>query len=56
MTEIIRRCIDRALDEGEASRRRSYLRACEVVGAFRDSDGREDISERYDDYLDIAFE
>lgn len=56
MAEIIRRCIDRALDEEEASRRRSYLRVQEIVGAYGDIEGRDDVSERHDAYLDSAFE
>jgi hypothetical protein len=56
VAEIIRRCIDRALDEEEAGRRRRYLQAREVVGAYRDFEGRGDVSESHDAHLDDAFE
>lgn len=56
VAEIIRRCIDRALKEEAITRRERYARAREVVGAFRDVEGRGDVSERHDDYLGEAFE
>ncbi len=51
MADYIRRCIDRSADEGVSSADR-YARAATLVGAFRDVEGRADLSQAHDDLLD----
>lgn len=51
MAELIRRCIDRWMEE-EASPDLDalYERAMRIAGTFHDREGRTDVSERHDDY------
>jgi hypothetical protein len=55
LAEVIRRCVDRALDE-VPNRALLYDRAARVVGRFRDRRGARDISSKHDRYLDESFE
>jgi L-serine deaminase len=52
MAEIIRRCVDRGLEESKPSRTELWERALALAGRFEDPAGAEDVSERHDDYLD----
>lgn len=52
MAEIIRRCMDRGLEESRPSRTELWERALALAGRFEDATGAEDVSERHDDYLD----
>lgn len=56
VAEVVRRCIDRALDREVVSRRGRYERAARHVGAFRDRGGARRVSEEHDTYLEDAFE
>lgn len=56
LAEIVRRCIDRAIDAEIPGKRDDYARAARVVGSFHDKDGAADISVRHDDYLAQAIE
>jgi hypothetical protein len=55
LSEMIRRCVDRGLQEGTTDRPELYGRAAVLVGAFPDREGRTDLASRHDDYLDEAF-
>jgi len=56
LAEIVRRCIDRAVEEEIPGRRDDYARADRVVGLFQDREGAPDVSARHDDYLEQAIE
>ena len=56
VAEIVRRCIDRAVEEQIPGQRDDYARAERVVGAFQDREGAPDVSARHDDYLERAIE
>ena len=56
LAEIVRRCIDRAIEEEIPGRRDDYARADRVVGLFQDREGATDVSARHDDYLEPAIE
>lgn len=56
VAEIVRRCIDRAIEEEIPGRRDDYARAERVVGLFQDREGASDVSARHDDYLARAIE
>ncbi len=51
MAEVIRRCVDRELEESRPSRAELWEKVLAVAGRFEDSTGAEDVSERHDDYL-----
>lgn len=55
IAELVRRCIDRALDEEASPTAALYDRAGEVVGSFADEEAT-DLSVRHDDYLAGAYE
>jgi hypothetical protein len=55
LAEVIRRCVDRALEEAP-NRAVLYDRAAQLVGRFRDRSGARDISSKHDRYLDESFE
>lgn len=56
VAELVRRSVDRALDEEANQRGASYQRAARVVGAFHDRERATDVSRKHDDYLRDAFE
>jgi hypothetical protein len=56
VAEIVRRCIDRAIDEEIPGRRNDYARAARLVGAFQDREGARDVSARHEDYLEQGIE
>jgi len=51
MAEVIRRCVDRGLEEARPTRAELWEKVLAVAGRFEDSTGAEDVSERHDDYL-----
>ena len=55
MAEVIRRYVDRGLEEEGPARAEQYARASELIGRFPDHDGAADLSEEHDSYLDEAF-
>lgn len=55
IAELVRRCIDRALEEEGAPTAALYDRAAEVVGSFADAEAT-DLSVRHDDYLAGAYD
>jgi len=55
IAELVRRGVDRLLDEESPDRRELYARAAELIGAFADSSGATDVAARHDDYLDEAY-
>jgi hypothetical protein len=56
VAEIVRRCVDRAIDDEILGRRNDYARAARLVGAFQDREGASDVSARHDDYLEQGIE
>jgi hypothetical protein len=56
LAEIVRRCIDRAIDEEIPGRRKHYSRATRLAGAFTDHEDAEDVAREHDAYLERAFE
>jgi hypothetical protein len=54
LAEVIRRCIDQALEGGLLDRKAMYDRAAEGIGAFADPEAS-DLAEGHDRYLDDAF-
>jgi len=54
MADYIRRCVDLAMSQ-EPDGADRYARAATLVGAFRDVDGRTDLSAAHDDLLDEGF-
>jgi hypothetical protein len=55
MAEIVRRALDLALSRSAPERRDLYRRASELVGAFPDRDGADDVARQHDAYLEEAF-
>lgn len=55
IAELVRRGVDRLLDNEAPDRRLLYARAAELVGALADSDAATDLAARHDDYLDEAY-
>ena len=55
IAEVVRRSVDRLLDEETGDRGALYARAAELVGAFADRGGATDLATRHDDYLDEAY-
>lgn len=56
LAEMVRRLIDRGIEQELPDRRAAYLRAMGSVGRFRDRAGARDVAGRHDEYLDGAFE
>lgn len=56
VAEIVRRCIERGIDNEIPDRKDRYARAAALLGAFRDRQGATDVSVEHDAYLDQAFE
>jgi metal-responsive CopG/Arc/MetJ family transcriptional regulator len=54
VSEVIRRAVDRAIEDSSPGRNSRYARAATLVGAFKDPAAAADLSERHDDYLDEA--
>lgn len=52
MAEVIRRGVDRLLEEERPSRDELWEAALGVVGKYEDLGGKTDVAERHDDYLD----
>lgn len=55
MAEVIRRFIDRGLDDVRPDHAALYARARGVVGRWVDAEEARDLSEAHDDYLPEAF-
>ena len=55
MAEVIRRCVDRALEHQAVSRTELYERARAVIGQFEDRRGADDVAEEHDAYLEGSF-
>ncbi len=55
VAELVRRCIDRALEDEAPSRAELYDRATRLAGAFPDLDGATNVAEDHDQYLEDAF-
>jgi hypothetical protein len=51
MAEIIRSCIDDALENHEPTRAELYARAARVVGRIEDREDASDLSQDHDAYL-----
>ena len=56
LAEIVRRCIDRAIEQEIPGRRDDYARASRLVGAFQDREGARDVSAQHDAHLERAME
>ncbi len=52
MAEIIRRWVDRGIQERRRGRAELWEKALAVVGRFEDPTGTADVAERHDEYLD----
>jgi hypothetical protein len=55
LAEIIRRYVERGLQDETRNRAALYDRASRVVGRFRDRRDARDLSNEHDAYLDEAF-
>jgi glucose-6-phosphate-specific signal transduction histidine kinase len=55
LSELVRRLVDRGIEDELPDRATAYARASQLVGRFRDSKGAGDVSERHDDYLGDAY-
>jgi hypothetical protein len=55
MAEMVRRCLERGLEEAGSTRRERYARAEHLIGAFWDRGGATNVSTDHDEYLDEAF-
>lgn len=55
MAEVIRRCVDRTLEQEQVSRNELYRRAATLIGAFHDCESATDVSVNHDKYLDEAY-
>jgi hypothetical protein len=56
LAELIRRCVERGLEDDAPDRAALYERAARVIGRFPDRRGARDLSRRHDHYLNEAFE
>jgi Ribbon-helix-helix protein, copG family len=56
MAEVIRRFIDRGLQDDQPDRTALYVRARRLVGRLEDPEQAVDLSEAHDEYLRGAFE
>jgi hypothetical protein len=52
LAEMIRRCIDRTIEEREPDTASLYDAAAGLIGQFRDRRRVTDLAEKHDDYLD----
>jgi len=55
MSEVVRRCIARFVDEEQEDRQDLYARASDLVGKLDDPQAATDLSARHDEYLDGVF-
>jgi hypothetical protein len=55
VAEIVRRCVDLALDGQRPERAESWRRARTLAGKFQDREGARDVATRHDEHLDEAF-
>jgi hypothetical protein len=55
LSELVRRLVDRGIDDELPDRAAAYARAAQRIGGFRDSEGASDVSSRHDDYLTKAY-
>lgn len=56
MAEIVRRLVDRGLDNEKTDRAELYSRAAGLIGRFPDREDADDLAEDHDRYLEQAFE
>jgi hypothetical protein len=56
VAELVRRAVDRVLQDEPRKRAGLYDRAAKLIGAFADRTGARDLSRRHDDYLRESFE
>lgn len=56
VAEMIRRLVDRGLEDEASSRARLYQQAAKLVGRFADRRGTTDLAREHDRYLDEALE
>jgi len=56
IAEIVRRCLDRGLDDEVAGRKDAYARIGRLVGAYRDRVGASDVAVEHDRYLDESLD
>ncbi len=54
MAHIVRRCIERGIQEELSTPADRYARALRLVGKFRDREGKRDVSVEHDAYLERA--
>jgi pyruvate/2-oxoacid:ferredoxin oxidoreductase beta subunit len=54
VAEVVRRCIERGIDDEIPSWKERYARAARLIGRFRDRDGAKDVSLKHDAYIDDA--
>jgi len=55
VAELVRRLINRGMEDTLPDRAALYERAVACIGAFRDCDNASDVSERHDSYLEEAY-
>lgn len=56
VAEIVRRCIDHKIHQETTKDRDTMVReALEIMGKYRDREGKTDVSIRHDDYLDEIY-
>jgi hypothetical protein len=55
LSELVRRLVDRGIEEELPDRAAAYDRASRLVGHFRERQDAVDVSERHDDYLGDAY-
>ncbi len=56
VAELVRRSVDRVLNDEARSPTARYAAASRLVGTFHDRDGAANLSKGHDDYLSDAFE
>lgn len=56
LAEMVRRLVDRGIEEELPDRKAAYERAARSLGGFEDHDAAGDVSEEHDAYLDAAYE
>ena len=52
VAELIRRCIDRTIEERAPDKTTLFDAAAGLIGQFRDRSRKTDLAEKHDDYLD----
>ena len=55
IAEVVRRCVDAALAAALPTRDRRYAAALEILGAFADREGADDVARDHDHHLQTAF-